>query len=99
MRIVGVVAGTNVMRGLPGDRTTIGAALVDTASEVATAVGIAVSGTILAALIGGDVTAPGRTAGQAARLVDALGWAGAALTLVSAALVGWGLTRARGAGD
>lgn len=28
MRIVGVVAGNNVMRGLPSDRTTIGAALI-----------------------------------------------------------------------
>ncbi|WP_234433079.1 MFS transporter [Streptomyces sp. NRRL S-1824] len=36
MRVVGVVAGTNVMRGLPTNRTTIGAALVDTASEVTT---------------------------------------------------------------
>ena len=33
MRVVGMVAGTNVLRGLPKDRTTIGAALVDTASE------------------------------------------------------------------
>ncbi|MEV8227171.1 hypothetical protein AB0P41_14150 [Streptomyces sp. NPDC079167] len=41
MRVVGVVAGTNVMRGLSANRTTIGAALVDTSSEVATGVGIA----------------------------------------------------------
>ena len=31
MRVVGVVAGANVLRGLPKERTTIGAALVDTA--------------------------------------------------------------------
>ncbi|SDW93837.1 hypothetical protein SAMN05216215_1006134 [Saccharopolyspora shandongensis] len=50
MRVVGVVAGNNVMRGLPENRTTIGAALIDTASEVTIGIGIALSGTILAAL-------------------------------------------------
>ena len=46
MRIVGVVAGVNVLRGLPENRTSIGAALVDTATEVASGVGIAITGTI-----------------------------------------------------
>ncbi|WP_435830056.1 MFS transporter [Saccharopolyspora shandongensis] len=41
MRVVGVVAGNNVMRGLPENRTTIGAALIDTASEVTIGIGIA----------------------------------------------------------
>ncbi|MGH8916993.1 MAG: MFS transporter, partial [Actinomycetes bacterium] len=45
MRVVGVVAGTNVLRGLPKNRTTIGAALVDTATEVTSGAGIAVTGT------------------------------------------------------
>jgi hypothetical protein len=39
MRVVGVVAGVNVLRGLPKNRTTIGAALVDTATEVTSGVG------------------------------------------------------------
>lgn len=37
MRVVGVVAGVNVLSGLPRDRTSLGAALVDTASEVTAA--------------------------------------------------------------
>ncbi|MGN6031631.1 MAG: MFS transporter, partial [Thermomicrobiales bacterium] len=44
MRVVGVVAGNNVLRGLPEDRTTVGSALVDTASEIASGVGIALTG-------------------------------------------------------
>jgi hypothetical protein len=40
MRVVGVIAGLNVLRGLPENRTTTGAALVDTATEVASGVGI-----------------------------------------------------------
>ena len=55
MRVVGVVAGVNVLRGLPENRTTIGAALVDTATEVTSGAGIAVTGTILAALFTGDI--------------------------------------------
>ncbi|PZE64533.1 hypothetical protein DEI83_11615 [Curtobacterium sp. MCBD17_021] len=60
MRIVGVVAGTNVMTGLPENRTTVGAALVDTSSQVATGIGLAVTGTILAPLLTGDISASRR---------------------------------------
>ncbi|MBE1576885.1 MFS transporter [Amycolatopsis roodepoortensis] len=93
MRVVGVVAGTNVMRGLPSNRTTIGAALVDTASEVTTGIGIALSGTILALVFPGALTA----ALHSADFLTATTYAGLALTLLSAALVGFGILRARSA--
>ncbi|MEU5664277.1 MFS transporter [Streptomyces longwoodensis] len=99
MRVVGVVAGTNVMRGLPSHRTTVGAALVDTAGEVTTGIGIAVSGTILATVFTGDLAARHWTAGQAARFDEAVTWAGLALTALAGALVGWGIARARRAAD
>ncbi|MEU5691865.1 MFS transporter [Actinosynnema sp. NPDC020468] len=102
MRVVGVVAGTNVMRGLPADRTTVGAALVDTAGEVATGIGIAVAGTIVAALSTGQVVASGWSAAQTAAFRDAVTWAGSVLAVVAGALVGWGIARARvtgGAGE
>ncbi|WP_033289276.1 MFS transporter [Amycolatopsis jejuensis] len=86
MRVVGVVAGNNVMRGLPENRTTIGAALIDTAGEVTTGIGIALSGTILAAIAPGALTAPP---------ILAFTYAGVALTVLSAALVGWGILRSR----
>jgi hypothetical protein len=95
MRVVGVVAGTNVMRGLPQNRTTIGAALVDTAGEVTTGLGIAVSGTILAALFTGDIATSNWSAGQTAEFHEAVTCAGLVLTAVAAALVGWGIVRAR----
>jgi MFS family permease len=95
MRVVGVVAGVNVLRGLPQDRTTIGAALVDTATEVASAVGIAVTGTILAALFTGDIAAARWGARQTAEFREAVTIAGLALTVVAAALVGWGIARTR----
>jgi MFS family permease len=94
MRVVGVVAGTNVLRGLPTNRTTIGAALVDTATEVMSGVGIAVTGTILAALFTGDI-ASSWSAQQTAQFRDAVMIAGLTLTAVAAALVGWGIARAR----
>ncbi len=95
MRVVGVVAGTNVLRGLPTNRTTIGAALVDTATEVMSGVGIAVTGTILAALFTGDIAASSWSAQQTAQFRDAVMIAGLTLTAVAAALVGWGIARGR----
>ncbi|MFF4540221.1 hypothetical protein [Streptomyces aureus] len=97
MRVVGVVAGTNVMRGLPADRTTVGAALVDTAGEVAAGIGIAVAvaGTLLAALFPGDITTPGWSAHQTAGFREAVTAAGVTLTVLAAGLVGWGILRAR----
>ncbi|MFF1573096.1 MFS transporter [Leifsonia sp. NPDC058292] len=95
MRVVGVVAGVNVLRGLPENRTTIGAALVDTASEVATAVGIAVIGTVLAALFSGDIASSGWSAQQTAEFRESVTIAGLALTVAAGALVGWGMLRSR----
>ncbi|GAB3580699.1 MFS transporter [Leifsonia lichenia] len=95
MRVVGVIAGTNVMRGLPENRTTIGAALTDTSTEVASGVGIAVTGTILAALFTGDVASAHWSAAQASEFGDAVTIAGVTLTAAAAALVGWGVARSR----
>jgi hypothetical protein len=93
MRVVGVVAGVNVLRGLPEDRTTTGAALVDTASEVTTGVGIAAAGTILAAMFTGSIATTGWSAGQTAQFRAAVTVAGLVLTGVAGALVGWGFRR------
>lgn len=95
MRVVGVVAGNNVLRGLPADRTSVGAALVDTSSELATGIGIAATGTILAALFTGSLTAPTWSTTQVGQFQQALEIAGLTLTLVAAALVVLGVLRAR----
>lgn len=95
LRVVGVVAGTNVLRGLPENRTTIGAALVDTASEVTSGAGIAITGTILAALFTGDIAWSSWSAQQTAEFGQAATIAGITLTVVAAALVGWGIARTR----
>ena len=99
IRVNGVVAGTNVLRGLPKNRTSIGAALVDTASEVATAVGIAVTGTILAAIFVGRIASPDWSAGQTAQFRAGIMIAGLALTAMAAALVAFGIVRSRRAMD
>ncbi|MEU8235500.1 MFS transporter [Actinoplanes sp. NPDC048967] len=93
MRVVGVVAGVNVLRGLPKDRTTIGAALVDTASEVTSGAGIAITGTILATAVTGTIAASAWSARQTAQFEQAATIAGLTLTAVSAALVGWAILR------
>jgi MFS family permease len=99
LRVVGVVAAVNVLRGLPKNRTTIGAALTDTATEVASGVGIAVTGTILAALFTGDIATSSWSAQQTAEFREAVMIAGLVLTVVAAALVGWAILRTRSAAD
>jgi hypothetical protein len=95
LRVVGVVAATNVLRGLPKNRTTIGAALVDTSTEVASGVGIAVTGTLLAALFTGAIATSNWSAQQTGQFQNAITVAGLTLTAVAGALVGWGMLRAR----
>ena len=95
MRVVGVVAGTNVLRGLPKERTTIGAALVDTSSEIATAIGIAATGTILAALFTGNISSTNWSGSQRFQFQEAVTIAGFTLTVIAAALVVFGIVRAR----
>jgi MFS family permease len=95
IRVNGVVAGTNVLKGLPVNRTSIGAALVDTASEVATGVGIAVPGTILAAVFAGSIAKSHWTLTQTGQFEEGVMIAGLSLTVVAAALVGFGIMRSR----
>jgi MFS family permease len=95
LRVVGVVAGTNVLRGLPENRTSIGAALVDTSSELATGIGIAATGTILAAIFTGSIASTNWSAVQSAQFQQAIEIAGITLAVVAAALVAFGMLRAR----
>ena len=95
MRVVGVVSGVNVLRGLPKNRSTIGAALVDTASEVTSGAGIAVTGTILAAMFTGTIASANWSPQQTTQFQNAVTVAGLVLTVVAAALVGWAIARTR----
>ena len=95
LRVAGVVAMVNVLRGLPSTRTTIGAALSDTANEVTSGVGIAVVGTILAALFTGSVATADWTPTQSAEFERAVTVGGLALAALAALLVVWALLRAR----
>ncbi|MEU0090014.1 MFS transporter [Kribbella sp. NPDC006257] len=95
IRVVGVVAGTNVMRGLPENRSTIGAALVDTSSQITTGIGIAATGTILAAMFTGSIATAHWTPHQTSQFEAAITVAGLALTITAGALVSWAYLRTR----
>ncbi|OII33082.1 multidrug transporter [Curtobacterium sp. MMLR14_010] len=95
MRVVGVVAGNDVLRGLPADRTSMGAALVDTASELATGVGIAASGAVLAAMVSGSIATTAWTSTRLAQFESGVQVAGVVLTLGATALVTVGIVRSR----
>jgi MFS family permease len=95
LRVVGVVAAVNVLNGLPKNRTSVGAALSDSVTEIASALGIAIVGTILAALFAGSVAKANWSTGQTAQFQQAITISALTLTLVAAALVGWGIARTR----
>lgn len=95
LRVVGVVAAITVLDGLPKNRTSIGAALTDTTTEVANGVGIALAGTILAALFTGSIASTDWTPQQAAQFQTAATVGGLALTAIAAAFVVFGFVRSR----
>lgn len=95
LRVVGAAAGINVLNGLPANRTSTGAALIDTAAEVTAAAGVAVVGTVLAALFAGNITDGHWSAEQTGQFHEATTASGLVLTLVSAALIGWAMRRTR----
>jgi MFS family permease len=99
LRVVGVVAAINVLNGLPKNRTSIGAALSDTVTEMANGVGIAVAGTVLAAVFTGSIAAAHWSASQAAQFQSAATLGGLVLTLVAAAFVIFGFVRTRRSGQ
>lgn len=63
--------------------------------EIATGIGNAISGTILAMLFVGDLTASPWTGHQAHEFDLAVTWAGIFLTVLSALLVAFGFVQAR----
>ena len=68
---------------------------VDTASEIATAVGITATGTILAALVKGSITSGSWTPTRVDSFETALTIAGLTITAFAVALVALGIVRAR----
>jgi hypothetical protein len=95
LRIVGVVAGVNVMKGTPKNRTSIGAALVDTTDEVTSGISVAIAGTLIAALFVGDFSKGHWTAVQAVQFHHAASIATWILTVIAAALIVWAFVRTR----
>ena len=95
LRIVGVVAGVNVMKGTPKNRTSIGAALVDTTDEITSGVSIAVVGTLIAAFFVGDFSKGHWTAIQSTQFHNAASLSSWILAIVAAVLIGWAFARAR----
>jgi MFS family permease len=99
MRVVMITASVNVMSGLPPQRSSLGAALSDTAQEVSNAIGVAVSGTVIAAIFVGHLTSPHWTKVQVSQFENAVTIAILALAAVATVLVIWAPLRARTAKD
>ena len=64
-------------------------------AEVASGVGLTVAGTVLAALFTGDIATSSWSLQQTAQFRAAITIAGLSLTVIAAALVGWGIVHTR----
>lgn len=95
LRVVGVVAGVNVMKGTPKNRTSIGAALVDTTDEITSGVSIAIVGTLIASLFVGNIAQGDWTSQQAVQFHYAASAATWILVLIAGTLIGWAFIRTR----
>lgn len=95
LRIVGVVSGVNVMKGTPKNRTSVGAALVDTTDEIASGVSIAIVGTLVAALFVGDFSQGHWTTAQSTQFHSAASLSSWILAVAATALIVWAYFRAR----
>jgi MFS family permease len=93
LRIVGVVAGVNVMKGTPKNRTSIGAALVDTTDQITSAISVAIAGSILAALFRGNITKGHWTVVQTTQFHDAVSLSALILGIMAALMTGWAYVR------
>lgn len=91
IRVNGLVAGTNVYKGLPANRTSIGSALVDTSSEVASSLGIAVTSILLATVFVGNFTAGHWSIYQANQFHESVTLSSLILTVAAGLLVAWGM--------
>jgi hypothetical protein len=94
LRVVGVVSGVNVMKGTPKNRTSVGAALVDTTDEITSGVSIAITGTIIAAFFVGSFSQGHWTADQSTQFHNAASLSSWILALVATALMVWAYFRA-----
>jgi MFS family permease len=99
MRVVMMVTGITIMRGLPNDRTSIGAALIDTSQEVATSIGMAVTGTVVAAALTGPLATIGTDATATRTFQNAVTVAALGIAATCAVLVTWAARRSANAPD
>ena len=95
MRVVMIIATVTVMRGLPEDQTSIGAALNDTSQEVASSIGTAVTGIIVAAALTGSLSDIHAGTNGTHRFENAVTVATLALAAACAVLAAWAAHRSR----
>jgi hypothetical protein len=95
LRVVGVVAGVNVMKGTPKNRTSLGAALVDTTDEITSGVSIAITGTLIAVFFVGNFSQGHWTSMQATQFHNATSLSSWILAIVAASLIVWAYSRTR----
>lgn len=95
LRVVGLVAGVNVMKGAPANRTSIAVAMVDTTDEITSAVSIAIVGTIIAAVFVGDFSYSPWTVAQITQFETAATIGVSIILVLVMILIVWAFRRTR----
>jgi len=95
LRLVGVIAGINVMKGTPKNRTSVGAALVDTTDEIMSGVSVAITGTLIAAFFVGNFSQGHWNTSQMVQFHNAASLSSWILAVVAAVLIVWAYNRTR----
>jgi hypothetical protein len=96
LRVIMICATISVMKGLPPNRTSIAAALSDTSQEIGSGVGVAIGGTVFAALVAAPITGAAWTPEVIADFEDAVTISGVIVAVIASALLIWGAVLTRG---
>lgn len=91
VRVNGVISGTNVFRGLPKEHTSIGSALVDTSSQLASSIGIIITSSAIAVFFKGNFSSVGWNSVEIQSFHFSINIAGTIVLVLATAFTTWGI--------
>lgn len=94
VRVNGVISGTNVFKGLPKEHTSIGSALVDTSSQIASSLGIIIASSSMAFLFKGNISSKIWSNAESQSFYSSANLAGIIILLLATSFTLWGMYRA-----
>jgi MFS family permease len=91
VRVNGVISGTNVFKGLPKEHTSIGSALVDTSSQIASSLGIIIASSSITLLFRGNFSNKVWDLTEAQSFYSSTNLAGIIILILATVFTLWGM--------